>query len=154
MARSAIRRSISDTPPPPTPPRSPRKQPGKPSGGGGFGRFVKRVFAWGLALVVLAGIVLGVAVVVAAQSLPSFQALKSQAQGQMIVVRARDGSELVSIGPSYGKWIPGDQLPKVMKDAMISVEDRRFYDHFGIDPVGIARSLFVRVESGRWRQGG
>ncbi len=154
MARSAIRRSISDTPPPPTPPRSPRKQPGKPSGGGGFGRFVKRVFAWGLALVVLAGIVLGVAVVVAAQSLPSFQALKSQAQGQMIVVRARDGSELVSIGPSYGKWIPGDQLPKVMNDAMISVEDRRFYDHFGIDPVGIARSLFVRVESGRWRQGG
>ena len=155
MARSAIRRSISDNPPPP-PPRSPGKQPSgkRPPGGGGFGRFVKRVIAWTLALVVLAGIALGVAVFVAQQSLPSYQELKSKQQGQMIVVRARDGSELVSIGPSYGKWIPGDQMPKVMKDAMISVEDRRYYDHFGVDPVGILRSLFVRVESGHWRQGG
>ena len=72
----------------------------------------------------------------------------------MIVVRARDGSELVSIGPSYGKWIPVGQIPDVMKQAMISVEDRRYFDHFGVDPVGIARSLFVRAQSGRWRQGG
>ena len=151
MARSAIRRSLTDTPPPPPPPRG---KPKKPVGGGGFGRFVKRVLAWVLALVVLAGIALGVAVFVAAQSLPSYSALKSQAQGQMIVVRARDGSELVSIGPSYGKWIPMAEIPRIMQQAMISVEDRRFNDHYGVDPVGIARSLFVRVESGSWRQGG
>jgi len=155
MARSAIRRSLSDTPPPPPPPppRAPKKAPGG-SGGGGFGRFVKRILAWGLALAVAGAIALGVAVFVAAQSLPSYHALKSQAQGQMIVVRARDGQELVSLGPSYGRWIPVAQIPSVMKDAMISVEDRRYYDHFGVDPVGILRSLFVRVESGKWRQGG
>jgi penicillin-binding protein 1A len=159
MARSAIRRNLSDLPPaapPPPPPRGPRKGgSGKGSGGGGgFGRLVKRLFAWGLALGVAGVLALGVAVFVAAQSLPGFQALKSQTQGQMIVVRARDGQELVSIGPSYGKWIPVSQIPATMKNAMISVEDRRFYDHFGIDPVGIARSLFVRVQSGKWRQGG
>jgi len=115
---------------------------------------VKRVLAWGLALGVAAVLALGVAVFVAAQSLPGFQALKSQAQGQMIVVRARDGQEIVSIGPSFGKWLPIAQIPATMKDAMISVEDRRYYDHYGVDPVGILRSLMVRVQSGRWRQGG
>ncbi|HEY6868561.1 MAG TPA: PBP1A family penicillin-binding protein [Novosphingobium sp.] len=107
-----------------------------------------------MALALALVLAVGAAVMVAASSLPGYQALKSQAQGQMIVVRARDGSELVSLGPSYGKWIPVDQIPAVMKDAMISVEDRRFYDHFGVDPLGILRSLFVRVESGKWRQGG
>ena len=109
---------------------------------------------WGVALAVAAVLALGVAIAVAASSLPSFSALRSQQEGQMIVVRARDGSELVSLGPSYGKWIPVAQIPAVMKQAMISVEDRRFYDHFGVDPVGIARSLFVRAQSGHWRQGG
>ncbi|MBC2666958.1 PBP1A family penicillin-binding protein [Novosphingobium flavum] len=157
MARSAIRRSLSDTPPPsppPPPPRGPKKSPKGSGGGGGIRRFFRRIFIWGLALAVAGVVALGVAVFVAAQSLPSYQSMKSQAQGQMIVVRARDGQELVSLGPSYGRWIPVAQIPAVMKDAMISVEDRRYYDHFGVDPVGILRSLFVRVESGSWRQGG
>ncbi|MCK9541902.1 MAG: PBP1A family penicillin-binding protein [Novosphingobium sp.] len=95
----------------------------------------------------------GVAVAIAAQSLPGFSELKSSQNGQMIVVRARDGSELVALGPSYGKWIPYGQIPQVMKDAMVSVEDRRFRHHIGVDPIGIARSVHVRVRSGHWREG-
>jgi len=159
MARSAIRRNLSEQPP--APPLPPRNSGGNGAGGGGgkrgpgrFGRFVRRVMVWGLALTLAVVLAVGAAVMVAASSLPGYQALKSQQQGQMIVVRARDGSELVSLGPSYGKWIPIAQIPSTMKDAMISVEDRRYYDHFGVDPVGILRSLFVRVESGKWRQGG
>ncbi|HET9628041.1 MAG TPA: PBP1A family penicillin-binding protein [Novosphingobium sp.] len=160
MARSAIRRSLSEQPPaPPPPPRKGGGSGGSGRGGGGkkpgrIGRFFRKLAIWSVALAVALVLAVGAAVMVAASSLPGYQALKSQAQGQMIVVRARDGSELVSLGPSYGKWIPVDQIPAVMKDAMISVEDRRFYDHFGVDPVGILRSLFVRVESGKWRQGG
>ena len=37
---------------------------------------------------------------------------------------------------------------------MISVEDKRFRSHIGVDPIGIARSVKVRVETGSWRQGG
>jgi len=156
MARSAIRRSLSEQPPAPPPP--PRKSGGSGGGGGKkpgrIARFFRKLVIWGVALSLALVLAIGAAVMVAASSLPGYQALKSQQQGQMIVVRARDGSELVTMGPSYGKWIPVDQIPAVMKDAMISVEDRRFYDHFGVDPVGILRSLFVRVESGKWRQGG
>lgn len=96
----------------------------------------------------------GIAVGIAMQSLPTYSELKSSQAGQMIVVRARDGSELVSLGPSYGKWMPYEQIPQVMKDAMVSVEDRRFRSHIGVDPIGVVRSLIVRVESGHWKQGG
>ena len=71
----------------------------------------------------------------------------------MIVMRARDGSQLVSIGPSYGKWLPYEQIPRVMRDAMVSVEDRRFRSHIGVDPLGIARAFSVRFTKGNWRQG-
>jgi len=116
-------------------------------------RLIGRLFVWGVALGLLAVIGVGIAVAMAAQSLPSFSELKSSQQGQMIVVRARDGTELLSLGPSYGRWIAYNDIPPVMKDAMVSVEDRRFRSHIGLDPVGVARAVWVRISGGTWRQG-
>jgi penicillin-binding protein 1A len=110
------------------------------------------VWSGGFALLGLIGIV--VAVLITARSLPSYQELKSSQAGQMVVVRAADGTEIVTLGPSYGKWIPYASIPRVMTQAMVSVEDRRFREHPGVDPLGIARSFWVRVQSGHWRQGG
>ncbi len=120
----------------------------------GWRKWLRRLFVWGVALIVIAMLSLAVAVGMAAQSLPSYSQLKTSQNGQMIVVRARDGTELVSLGPSYGKWLPYDQIPQVMKDATVSVEDRRFRSHIGVDPIGIARSFYVRLREGHWRQGG
>jgi len=108
----------------------------------------------GVAALVLALIALVVAVGVSMSSLPGFDSLKSSPNGQMIRVHAVDGTVLVSIGPSYGQWLRSDQIPQVMKDAMVSVEDRRFYEHPGVDPIGILRSVGVRAKAGRWTQGG
>ena len=102
----------------------------------------------------LALIALVVAVGVSMSSLPGFDSLKSSPNGQMIRVHAVDGTVLVSIGPSYGQWLHADQIPQVMKDAMVSVEDRRFYEHPGVDPIGILRSVGVRAKAGHWTQGG
>lgn len=107
-----------------------------------------------VALAVLAFGALIVAVYVARSQLPSFEELKSSPNGQMIRVHAADGSILVSLGPSYGEWLPYGAIPKVMRDATVAVEDRRFCSHPGIDPIGIARSVQVRYERGRWVQGG
>ena len=109
---------------------------------------------WGLGVALLGAIALAVAVFVTMRSLPGYQELKSSQTGQMIVVRAADGSQLVTLGPSYGRWIPYARIPAPMKEAMVSVEDRRFRSHLGVDPIGIVRSLMVRVESGTWKQGG
>ncbi|MCA0979219.1 PBP1A family penicillin-binding protein [Qipengyuania flava] len=103
----------------------------------------RRMFLWGTGIAVLGLIFLAIAVAFAARSLPSYYQLKATQNAQTIVVRARDGSELVELGPSYGKWITADEIPQVMKDAMISVEDRRFYSHPGVDPYGLTRAVYV-----------
>ncbi|RXR25946.1 transglycosylase domain-containing protein [Sphingobium fluviale] len=101
-------------------------------------------------------IALVAAVLVAMQSLPSFESLKSSPNGQMIRVHAADGTVIVSLGPSFGRWLSIDQIPHVMKDAMVSVEDKRFYYHPGVDPIGMARAGWFAVQhrgTGRRLQG-
>jgi penicillin-binding protein 1A len=143
MARNDIRRSQS--------PRGGKPPKPEPTG---LRRFIRRLFVWGGSLALLGVLALAVAVGLTAQNLPSFEQIKAQQNEQMIVVRARDGTQLVSLGPSYGKWVNHREIPQVMKDAMLSVEDRRFYGHPGIDPIGLARSFWVRFQEGRFTQGG
>ena len=110
---------------------------------------------WALAAGFLGLVGLVVAVAVAMASLPDYQQLSRRADlGQMVRVRAADGTLLVSLGPSFGRWLRYDEIPPTMRAAMIAVEDKRFRSHIGVDPIGVARSFKVRVESGRWRQGG
>jgi len=117
-------------------------------------RWLRSLLMWGTGFALLGIITLVVAVAVTMRSLPGYQELKSSQTGQMIVVRAADGTEIVTLGPSYGKWVPYERIPQPMREAMISVEDRRYRSHWGVDPIGIVRSLMVRVESGSWKQGG
>ena len=119
---------------------------------------IKRFLVKSAKLAFFAGIAaliaLVIAVGIAMSSMPGFSELKRDPNGQMIQVRAADGSVLVSLGPSYGEWLSYDDIPQVMTDAMVAVEDRRFRMHPGVDPIGISRSLIVRVQRGRWAQGG
>ncbi len=110
----------------------------------------------GLAYAALLGILaLVVAVAVATAYLPSYSELTKRSDlGQMIRVRAANGQVLVSLGPSFGKWLTYDEIPPEMRAAMIAVEDKRFRSHLGVDPIGIARSVKVRVDTGHWLQGG
>jgi penicillin-binding protein 1A len=106
-------------------------------------RTVGLLFKIALLGVVAALAALIVAVLVTMASLPAFSSLTQKPNGQTIRVHAADGALLVSLGPSYGEWLPFDRIPKVMQDAIVSVEDRRFYSHLGVDPIGIARSVYV-----------
>jgi len=99
----------------------------------------------GLAVLALIGLV--IAVYVARSQLPSFDEMKSSPNGQMIRVHAADGTVIVSMGPSYGEWLPYDRIPPVMRDAMIATEDRRFYSHIGLDPIGMARAAKLAVQN-------
>lgn len=101
------------------------------------------MFLWGFTLAVIALIFIGFAVGFAMRDLPSYWQLKASQPGQTIVVRARDGTPVVELGPSYGKWLDSHEIPDVMKEAMIAVEDRRYYSHPGIDPIGLARAVWT-----------
>ncbi|MFZ5663622.1 MAG: transglycosylase domain-containing protein [Pseudomonadota bacterium] len=93
-------------------------------------------------------IALVVAVATVMGSLPSFNDLKSSPNGQMILVKASDGTEIMQLGPSFGEWLDIEDIPQVMKDAMISVEDRRFAYHPGVDVIGIGRAIFTTASGG------
>jgi penicillin-binding protein 1A len=124
--------------------------------------FVRRVrrISWisvkiGLYAALLGVIALGVAVSVAVSQLPGYEQLvRRDDLGQTIRVRAADGGIIHQQGPSFGEWLPHDRIPPVMREAMVAVEDRRFAYHFGVDPVGMLRSLVVRIRTGNWSQGG
>jgi len=118
------------------------------------GMFVSAL-KWGAAIGFLGLLGLLVAVAVAMASLPDYQQLSRRSDlGQMVRVRAADGTLLVSLGPSFGRWLSYDEIPPTMRSAMIAVEDKRFRSHIGVDPIGVARSFKVRFDTGRWRQGG
>lgn len=121
----------------------------------GVGRYIVSAIKWGAALALLGLVLLAIAVAVRMSQLPDYEQLTRRNDlGQTIRVRAADGTILVSMGPTFGRWLPYDQIPATMRASMIAVEDRRFRSHLGVDPIGMARSVKVRFESGSWKQGG
>lgn len=117
-------------------------------------KWIGRIVKTGLVIGLFGFIALVIAVLVIRSSLPGYEDLKSSPNGQMIRVLDVSGRELFSMGPSYGQWLDYEEIPQVMIDAMVAVEDRRYESHLGVDPIGIARSVKVRFERGRWAQGG
>lgn len=115
--------------------------------------WLKRAALWGASLAVLVVAGLFIAVVMAANSLPGYSQLQSIQSAQTIVVRARDGTEIVEMGPSYGEWLAFEDIPDTMKNAMVAVEDKRFYSHFGIDFYRTGAAI-VEGFTGRDRIGG
>ncbi|WP_066527068.1 transglycosylase domain-containing protein [Erythrobacter sp. CCH5-A1] len=116
--------------------------------------WLKRLFVWGTALTLLALLFLGFAVGFAASSLPDYATLKATQPGQTILVRARDGRELVEIGPSFGEWLTYDEIPENMTNAMVAVEDKRFRSHIGVDPVRLTGAMIEGLTGSRERLGG
>ena len=116
---------------------------------------LKTALKYALAAAAAGVLLLAVFVGVAITQLPDYDDLtRRENLGQMIRVRAVDGTVLVSMGPNLGRWLTYEQIPPTMRAAMIAVEDRRFRYHPGVDPIGMARSVKVRFETGSWRQGG
>ena len=116
-----------------------------------------RMIVWllkaGLLAALSGTIALTIAVGIAYASLPGFDELMRSPNGQSVEIRGADNSVLASLGPSYGEWLPFSRIPNTMTAAMIAVEDRRFFGHPGIDPIGIARSAVVNFRAGRNVQG-
>jgi penicillin-binding protein 1A len=117
-------------------------------------RWLKRVVVWSGALAALGLVFVAFAVGFAAQSLPSYATLKATQPGQTIVVRARDGRELVELGPSFGEWLNYSDIPENMTNAMIAVEDKRFHSHPGVDPVRLTGAMIEGLTGSRERLGG
>ena len=84
-------------------------------------------------------------VVYYASQLPPIDQLAVPKRPPNIAILADDGSLIANRGDTGGPAIRLIDLPPYLPKAFVAIEDRRFYDHFGIDPVGISRALMRDV---------
>ncbi len=71
-----------------------------------------------------------------------------------ITIVAADGSTITRYGDLRGDVVPVAALPDHLIEAVLAIEDRRFYDHVGVDPIGILRAAWVNWRAGATLQGG
>jgi penicillin-binding protein 1A len=79
--------------------------------------------------------------------------LRPAESGAVIRILARDGELLAERGTA-NEYMPLALLPPHVIGAVVATEDRRFYDHWGIDPQGLLRAFFANIRAGRVAQGG
>ena len=108
-----------------------------------------------LVLVGVAGLSAVGYVVSIAASAPSLSSLKARDPGSNSEVLAADGSRLGFIQASELRLpAKGNEFPKILKDATVAIEDRRFYSHKGVDYEGIVRAAVKNLASKKTVQGG
>jgi len=84
---------------------------------------------------------------------PDPMALRAAGQESGIRILARDGTLIADRGAAR-EWVSLDTLPKLIPAAVVATEDRRFFDHYGVDPAGMIRAMFANLRAGRFAQGG
>jgi penicillin-binding protein 1A len=113
------------------------------------------VFAkWAAVAAIWVAVVLGGIVAWYAADLPDIDQALAPTRRPAITVLADDGSVLATLGDVYGRPLAVADLPPVLPRAVLATEDRRFYRHFGLDPLGLARAAYVNLRAGAVVQGG
>jgi penicillin-binding protein 1A len=115
---------------------------------------ISRLFYWGAVLGLWAGIAVVGAVVWAGAHLPAIQSLEIPKRPPTIQIVGLDGSVLATRGEMAGSNVSLKDLPPYLPKAFIAIEDRRFYSHYGVDPLGIARAAVANVLHRGVSQGG
>lgn len=86
--------------------------------------------------------------------LPDMEDSLAPSRRPTVWVLAADDKEIAAVGDLYGIPVRLADLPPALPQAVLATEDRRFYDHFGIDVIGLARAMVANVRAGRIVQGG
>jgi penicillin-binding protein 1A len=71
-----------------------------------------------------------------------------------VKIVAVDGSLIANRGATGGEALGIHEMSPYIPQAVIAIEDRRFYSHFGVDPIGLTRAMVTNVTAGRLVQGG
>src|ERR1700761_8991571 len=125
---------------PPPPPKKPRKRRAWPY-------VLALLLAWG----VIAGAVLWSHFL---SDLPDTTKLLVKTNTQDITLLDDKGRLIARRGLTQGARVDVSRLPSYVPNAFIAIEDRRFRDHFGVDPVGLVRAAVENMMAGHVRQGG
>lgn len=112
----------------------------------------KVLFGLVLAVALLACAALGVAVARLWPELPPLDKVTHYEPQQPLIVYTADGVPIGQFGAERRQFVPIGAIPAMLQGAVLAIEDTRFEQHFGIDPIGIARALLANFGGGM-RQG-
>ncbi|OGB02662.1 MAG: penicillin-binding protein [Burkholderiales bacterium RIFCSPLOWO2_12_FULL_64_99] len=116
---------------------------------GGATRWLRRAL-WALLALFLAGaLALGATVLVLLPQLPDTSGLANYQPKQPLRVYTADGVEIGGFGQEKRQYLRIAQFPKLMRDSLLAVEDSRFYEHPGIDVIGVLRAIVANATGGR-----
>jgi penicillin-binding protein 1A len=126
---------------------SPRKGPTGKSASAGT--WFLRGLAWtgGLLAAGLIGLacVIGVAMAMAYPNLPDISELSDYKPKLPMRIYSAEGNLLGEFGEERRRLVPINEIPKVMKDAVLAIEDARFYSHGGVDYIGVVRAALSNL---------
>ena len=109
-----------------------------------------------LALIALIWLSLVIAgfIAYAAHDLPSTDSLAGPKSAPAVTILAADGSRLAKFGADWGEFVHLRNMSPVLPQAVVAFEDRRFFEHSGMDIMGVLRAIWRNISSGRLREGG
>ena len=114
----------------------------------------RRLAKWLAVLAIWVFVILAGVVGYFAYDLPEITESAVAERRPSISLVAADGSAIARYGDLTGDAVRVEDLPDHLIQAVLAIEDRRFYGHFGIDPIGIARAMVHNFRAGRVAQGG
>jgi penicillin-binding protein 1A len=109
---------------------------------------------WGVVLSVWGAVFLGGLFTYYASQLPPIDQLAVPKRPPNIAILSDDGSLIANRGDTGGPAVRLIDLPPYLPKAFVAIEDRRFYDHYGVDPIGMSRALLRDVVGGGGIEGG
>ncbi len=119
-----------------------------------FAYLLRKGAYWGTVFTLWGGIIFVGLSFFVLLDLPSPASLDLPERSPSVIIKAASGEILARRGTFSGDDVRLDQLPSYLPEAIIATEDRRFYSHFGVDPIGLGRALYINYKSGRVVQGG
>ncbi|WP_411034452.1 transglycosylase domain-containing protein [Shinella sp. BYT-45] len=123
------------------------------SSGGIFGLF-RRLVYWCLVLGLWGAIGAGGLVLYYGARMPSATSWSIPDRPPNVKILAVSGDIIANRGLTGGEALSLENMSPYIPQAVIAIEDRRFYSHFGVDPLGLARAMLTNITSGRMVQGG
>lgn len=138
----------------PRPPRRNNREKAKPARRRKKRSLLGFFVYWSFILMLWGAIGLGGLLIYFSTELPDFAKLEIPVRSPNVQLVARDGSVIANRGETGGESVRFEQLPPYLPQAVMAIEDRRFYDHAGVDIPGVARAMMANIRAGRVVQGG
>jgi penicillin-binding protein 1A len=115
---------------------------------------VTRLVYWCFVLMVWGGIAAAGVVVYYGARMPSVADWAVPDRPPNVKIVSVDGKLIANRGMTGGEAVGLNEMSPYIPEAVVAIEDRRFYSHFGVDPIGLTRAVLSNVTSGRFSQGG